>query len=54
MREVQLLEDDEGLLLMKRDIQDILVFGLGIFVSVLSFCLALVTGYALSNFIYGL
>ena len=39
---------------MMRDIRDILMFGLGIFVSVLSFCLALATGYALSNFISGL
>ena len=51
---MQLLEDDEGLLLMKDDIESILTFGLGIFVAVVCFILAVVTGFKLAEFVYGL
>lgn len=39
---------------MKDDIESILTFGLGIFVVVVCFILALATGFKLVEFIYGL
>ena len=39
---------------MKDSVEDILLFGVGIFVAVTSFILALATGFKLAEFIYGL
>lgn len=39
---------------MKDDIESILTFGLGIFVAVVCFILAVVTGFKLAELIYGL
>ena len=39
---------------MKDDIESILTFGLGIFVAVVCFILALVTGFKLAELVYGL